>query len=123
MTPITLDKPRVCARRPTGISRFWNIERVDNTVVTNAQTIPIGTGEMMMREIRKSQSQLVDFGLYSVANKRWKFEECAVETGVINLNCGAHPESQGFRTRGLIPAFISCSDSRIADSNSGENSF
>lgn len=74
---------------------------------------------MVAWEDRKPQSHLVNFGLNSASNWQRELKERAVKTRVINLLSRAHPGgNQGFRTRGFIPVFISCSDSRMADSNS-----
>src|ERR1051326_1928951 len=70
----------------------------------------------------KPQTHFVNPGFDSPSNGSRQFEESSVEGRVVDLECRVTPGYQGFFTRGCIPEFISCSDSRIIDSNSGVNS-
>src|SRR5205807_10600464 len=100
----------------------WHIEHIDDSIVTNPETIPIAADKMVVRETGKPQPHLVNLGLNPCPNRWWEFKERGVKRHVADLERRAHLKAQGLRTRGRTPEFISRSDCWIADSNSGVNS-
>src|SRR5258707_311497 len=98
------------------------VEGIDNPMVVDAEPVAVAASEMMVGKCAEPQSHFVDFGFDARAGAGRELEEGGIKPRVKNLERRAHCNNQALRTRGLRPEFISCSDSRIADSNCGVKS-